>query len=55
MVKWLSLKELSKYLKISKETAYRLTKDKNFPKYRIGKLWIFDQDEVDAYIKTKVN
>lgn len=49
---WLSLEGLSNYLHISKASSYRLLRNKHLPKHRLGKLWRFDSDEIDNFIKT---
>lgn len=47
---WLSLKQASEYLSISKETMYRLVSAKAIPSYRIGKLHRFNHKHLDKWI-----
>lgn len=46
-----TLEELCEYLRLSKETIYKLTKKKDFPKYKFGRLWRFEKSEIDAYLQ----
>jgi excisionase family DNA binding protein len=51
--KWLTLDELSQYLKLSTSLLYRLAQRGEIPASRIGTLWRFDRDEVDAWMKRR--
>ena len=51
MTIWLSLDELSEYLKKSKSTLYKLLQRGQLPGHKVGRSWRFDRDEVDAWIK----
>lgn len=50
MKHWLNVQEVAKYMGVSKETIYRLIYLKKIPAHRIGKLWIFNQQEIDKAI-----
>ena len=50
--RWLSLKEITEYLGIRRETVYRWIENREMPGHRIGKLWKFKKDEVDAWVKS---
>ena len=50
--RWLSLKEITEYLGIRRETVYRWIEQREMPGHRIGKLWKFKKDEVDAWVKS---
>ena len=50
--RWVSLKEITEYLGIRRETVYRWIEQREMPGHRIGKLWKFKKDEVDAWIKS---
>ena len=50
---WLTVKELSSYLKIKDKTLYYLVNRGSIPHYRIGKLVRFKQAEIDAWMETK--
>jgi excisionase family DNA binding protein len=47
---WYSVKEISGYLGISKETLYRMVKRKQIPFYKVGKLCKFDRSEINAWV-----
>lgn len=48
---WLNLAEISKYLKVSKETIRRLIAEEKIPYHRLGRIYLFDTKEVDAALK----
>ena len=50
--RWLSLKEITEYLGIRRETVYRWIEQREMPGHRIGKLWKFKKDEVDIWVKS---
>lgn len=47
---WYSVEEIAKHLGLSKETIYRWLEKKIIPAHRMGKLWKFKPNEVDAWI-----
>lgn len=49
--KWFSVVQAAKYMGVSKESIYRRLKKKTIPSHRIGKLHVFDREELDAWIK----
>lgn len=52
MAVWLNFKELTDYLKMPRSTLYRLVQKKQLPGHKIGKVWRFDRDEIDRWIKS---
>jgi excisionase family DNA binding protein len=52
MAIWLDLDHLVAYLGVPKSTLYKLLQRGELPGHKIGKLWRFDRDEVDEYIKS---
>jgi excisionase family DNA binding protein len=46
---WLTLPEIAKHLKLSKETLYRMIYKKQIPFLKIGKCYRFKASEVDRY------
>lgn len=52
MAIWLDLDQLAAYLRVPKSTLYKLLQRGELPGHKIGKLWRFDRDEVDEYIKS---
>lgn len=50
---YLSVSELSEYLKIPIKTIYQFTHKKVIPFSKIGKRLIFSKEDIDHYVKTK--
>jgi excisionase family DNA binding protein len=51
MTDWLTLDELSRYLKTPKSTLYKLCRRGVLTAHKLGKRLLFDRDEVDRHIK----
>jgi len=51
MTTWLGVKELAKYVGVSKETIYRWIKSNKIPYFKVGKLHKFDSEQIDMAIK----
>lgn len=51
--KYLSISELSEYLKIPLSTIYQFTSKKEIPYSKIGKRLIFSKEDIDNYVKFK--
>jgi excisionase family DNA binding protein len=49
--RWLSVEEIAQYLGISKDTVYTWINVKGIPAHKIGRLWKFKKDEVDAWVR----
>jgi excisionase family DNA binding protein len=49
--RWLSVEEIAAYLGISKDTVYTWLTAKAMPGHRIGRLWKFKRDEIDAWVR----
>lgn len=47
----LSIDELSRYLKISKSTLYKLAQVGSLPGQKVGKHWRFHRDAIDEWLK----
>jgi len=50
---YLTVKEVSEYLKIKIKTLYAMASAGEIPHYRIGRLLRFKKQDVDAWIETK--
>jgi DNA binding domain, excisionase family len=50
--RWLSMDEICKHLGISRDTTLKWIKENDMPASKIGKLWKFKIDEVDAWVKS---
>ena len=49
--KWLSMKDICKHLGVSRDTVIKWVNEKDMPGTHIGRLWKFDPDEVDEWMK----
>lgn len=49
--RWLSVDEIGKYLGVSNDTVYRWIDKYAMPSHRMGRLWKFKKNEVDAWVK----
>ena len=49
---WLSLEEAGEYLGIGKTTLYSLARDGKIPSNKVGKKWIFEKSQLDAWMRT---
>lgn len=52
---WITLPQVAKYLGVSKETIYRMTKAKTIPCVKLGKLWLFNKSTIDAWLLSKMS
>ena len=50
--RWLSVDEIATYLGIKPDTVYRWISEKKMPAHRMGRLWKFRKEEVDAWVKS---
>lgn len=50
----LTIPELSKYLKISRSTLYKLAQEGKLPAKKVGRHWRFHRDAVDEWLKRRV-
>lgn len=50
--RWLSMKDITQYLGVSRETVVKWIEAKKMPGHRVGKCWKFQRAEVDAWIKS---
>ena len=53
MDKWLTLEELTAYLKLSKTKLYGMAQRGEMPAVKIGSQWRFDREEIDAWMKSQ--
>lgn len=49
--RWLSVEEIGVYLGVKRDTIYKWISEKNMPSQKIGRLWKFKKDEVDAWVR----
>ena len=50
--RWLSLEEVAAYLGIKKDTLYKWIYRKHISAHKVGRLWKFKKEEVDAWIRS---
>ncbi|WP_293649840.1 methylation-associated defense system helix-turn-helix domain-containing protein MAD1 [Thiolapillus sp.] len=49
--RWLSVDEIGTYLGVKRDTIYKWIADKSMPGHKIGRLWKFRKEEVDAWVR----
>lgn len=49
--RWLSVDEIAAHLGIKRDTVYKWIDHKQMPAHKVGRLWKFRRDEVDAWIR----
>ncbi|MBA7627253.1 Regulator of RpoS [subsurface metagenome] len=50
MTKLMTVKELARYLRVTKKTIYRLLKGGKIPATKIGRQWRFDRASIDRWL-----
>lgn len=50
--RWLSVEDICKHLGVSKDTVYKWIDQSGMPAHRLGRLWKFKKEEVDAWVRT---
>jgi excisionase family DNA binding protein len=51
--KWLTVREVAEYLKLSTDLVYKFAQQGKIPVSRIGNQWRFDREEIDAWVKSQ--
>ena len=49
---WVSMKDITKYLDVSRETVLQWINTRNMPASKVGRLWKFKLSEVDGWIRS---
>lgn len=49
--KWLSVDDIADYLGVKRDTIYKWIERKTMPAHKVGRLWKFKRDEVDAWVR----
>lgn len=50
--RWLSVEEIAGYLGIKRDTVYKWIERKQMPAHKIGSLWKFRKEEIDAWVRS---
>ena len=50
--RWLTVDDICKYLNVSNETTYKWIELRGMPGHRVGRRWMFKQDEVDEWVRS---
>ncbi len=49
---WASVEDVAKHLGVAKDSVYRWIDTRNLPAHKLGRLWKFKREEVDAWVKS---
>ncbi|MDY0227142.1 MAG: helix-turn-helix domain-containing protein [Desulfomicrobium apsheronum] len=49
--RWFSIHAICEHLGVSRDTVYKWIDKHAMPAHRMGRLWKFKKDEVDAWVK----
>ena len=49
---WVSMKEITQYLDVSRETVLQWISNRSMPASKVGRLWKFKKSEVDEWIRS---
>lgn len=50
--RWLTVDDICKYLNLSNETIYKWIEQRDMPGHRVGRRWMFKQNEVDEWVRS---
>jgi excisionase family DNA binding protein len=51
--KLLNIKEAAKYLNVHRLTVYRWVTKKKMPAFKVGRIWRFRKEKIDAWLEKK--
>jgi len=49
--RWLSVDEIANHLGIKRDTVYKWISERQMPGHKIGRLWKFNKQEVDEWVR----
>ena len=50
--RWLSVQEIAAHLGVQRATIYKWITRNNMPAHKVGRLWKFQVDEVNAWVRS---
>lgn len=50
--RWLSVDEIAAYLGVKRDTIYKWIERKSMPAKKVGRLWKFNKDEVNEWVRS---
>ena len=50
--RWLSVDEIAIHLGVKPTTVYKWLERKNIPAYKVGRLWKFQEREIDLWVRS---
>ncbi|MFC1699885.1 helix-turn-helix domain-containing protein [Candidatus Omnitrophota bacterium] len=51
----LTITEASRYLRVNKATIYKLAQQGTIPAFKVGKVWRFKRDRIEAWVDVNSN
>ena len=54
MSNWLTLDEASEYIGLGKTALYELARESKIPSNKVGKKWLFNKSDLDAWIRGNI-
>lgn len=49
---WMSAEEVATHLGVTKDTVYAWIAERGMPAHKVGRLWKFQADEVDEWVRS---
>jgi len=50
--RWLSVDDIAAYLGVKRDTIYDWIERRNMPAHKVGRLWKFQKEEIDQWVKS---
>ena len=51
--KWMTVKDISDYLQLSKDQIYRLAQHGKIPASKVGRGWRFKKEKIDDWVESQ--
>lgn len=51
--KLMNVEEVAEYLRVKPSTVYEWAKQGNIPTAKVGRLWRFERDDIEAWVKSR--